>query len=133
MKKRSHLSYANYVLEEWAMWVLSSDGFSSISAIANLGNFRGGTREWLLPLGIDHNSLVSDAIFVFHTMMKSEKGARETHILRAYLLNRDAGESIKAFCKRHKEFNHNQYAAALNAFSNRLDMYYELVKSKRIN
>lgn len=124
----SDLNQANYVLEQWATWALSNNGFPSSSAIANLGESRGEGKGQPLPCGVDHNSLVSEAIFVFHTMIQSDKGLREVHILRTYLLERLAGESIKSFCKRHKKFNHNQYSAALNAFSNRLDMYYEFNK-----
>lgn len=122
----SDLNQANHVLEQWALWALSANGFPSTSFIAKLGETSGYGKGQPLPCGVDHNSSVSDAIFVFHTMIKSEKGMSNVHILRTYLLEREGGESIKTFCKRHKGFNHNQYSAALNAFSNRLDMYYEL-------
>ena len=126
----SDLNQANYVLEEWAKWALSSRGFPSTSVVANVGAPKMERKKEALPYGIDHNSAVSDAIFVFHTMLKTKKGMKQVHILRTCLLERKGGESIKSFCNRIKEFNHNQYSAALNAFSNRLDMYYELYGSR---
>lgn len=128
----SDLNQADYVLEEWAKWSLSANGFPETSAIANLLVVKNHNNHQPLPSGVDSNNEVAIAIRIFHMMMDSDKSVSNLQTLQTFLLRRAYGESVKTFCDRTKLFSRDKYYVARNEFSLRLDTYYSLVECSSI-
>lgn len=128
----SDLNQADYVLEQWARWSLSCNGFPETSAIANLLEVKSRNKHQPLPVGVDSNNEVAVAIRIFQIMLESDKSASNRQILQTFLLERINGESIRGFCERTKYFSRDKYYVARNEFSLRLDTYYSLVEHSSI-
>lgn len=124
----SDLNQADYVLEKWAKWSLSCNGFPQTSAIADLLEVKNESIHQPLPAGVDCSEEVVIAIRIFHIMMESDKSATNVQILQTFLLERMQGEAIKGYCERTKLFSRDKYYVARNEFSLRLDTFYSLMR-----
>lgn len=126
MSKRSDLvlQRANYALEEWAQWVLSSNGYPPTSAIEHIDRPTSSDTEARIPHGVEFPSKeVANVIYVFHKMIEAgDKSAENCQILRVVALGRKENESLAAFCKRLEAFSPRKYHYAVEEFAARLDM-----------
>lgn len=124
---RKDLNQARAVLEAWAKWSLSCDGFPSESPLARIGEMRSNADGSRLPDGIEQCQLTQDATFVFLAMRNdpnNRMSLKHRDVLREFYLERQGGEPVREFYKRSKKFGHNDYTAAMNEFAHKLDMYY---------
>lgn len=131
---RRDLNQAKAVLEAWAYWMATNNGFPEASPITKLSQIGGTAYGSRLPDGIDGGFLVNDALLIFLLMSKdpnNRKSLKHVDILKQYYLGRRKGETIRGFCKRIQQFNHNDYVAAINEFAHKLDMYYLLQDLER--
>lgn len=121
---KQNLQRANYALEEWAQWALSSDGYPPTSAIENLGKPSARSSDAPLPHGVElPNREVANVIYVFHKMIEAgDKSAENCQILRVVALGRKENESLAAYCKRLGAFSPRKYHHAVEEFAVRLDM-----------
>ncbi len=128
---KQNLQRANYALEEWAQWALSSDGYPPTSAIENLGKPSARSSDAPLPHGVEFpNREVANVIYVFHKMIEAgDKSAQNCQLIRAVMLMRKENESIKEFCRRvcneigkDSGFSFQKYHKAIKEFAARLDM-----------
>lgn len=125
MGRQNHLNYANYVLEEWARWMLSADGFSPVSSIAKLGEISNYCNGGSLPNGVELPCReVSKAINVFSFMEESSpKSAKRSMLLRSTYLGRVENESVfETMSRLNLTSRRADYYDSLEEFNIRLEM-----------
>lgn len=122
--KRRDYEYAKICLEAWAFWMMSSNGFSSKSAIArigepkNSGNFTSNPPKGAMPI----NREVEYANTILAIMNNSSsRSAERAHLLKVVTRNQQGNESIKDLFERLQLGATRDYSAALEEFTIRLE------------